>query len=45
MSPSQILSKLKEQGLVVVVRGDDKDVGLKTAQACLAGGITAIEVA
>lgn len=45
MSPSQIISKLKEQGLVVVVRGDDKEVGFKTAQACIAGGITAIEVA
>lgn len=45
MSQSQILSQLRKQGLVVVVRGDRKEDGVKASQACISGGISAIEVA
>ncbi len=45
MSQSQILSRLRKQGLVVVVRGDRKEDGVKASQACISGGISAIEVA
>lgn len=45
MGQSQILSQLRKQGLVVVIRGEDREEGLKASQACIEGGITAIEVA
>lgn len=45
MSRSDVIRQLKEQGLVVVVRGEDKTEGLKASIACIEGGITAVEVA
>lgn len=45
MSRSDVIRQLKEQGLIVVVRGEDKTEGLKASIACIEGGITAVEVA
>ncbi|MFV0393400.1 MAG: bifunctional 2-keto-4-hydroxyglutarate aldolase/2-keto-3-deoxy-6-phosphogluconate aldolase [Coprobacillaceae bacterium] len=45
MSKSETIMKLKEQGVVVVVRGDTKEQGIEISNACIKGGITAIEVA
>lgn len=45
MGRSDVIRQLKEQGLIVVVRGEDKTEGLKASIACIEGGITAVEVA
>ncbi len=45
MEKEQILAKIKEQGVVSVVRGKDAEDGIKIADACIAGGVKAIEVA
>ncbi len=40
-----IVSRILDAGIVAVIRADSADVAEKTAQACLAGGITVMEVA
>lgn len=45
MDKAQLITKLKEQRMVVVVRGGNQSDGIKTATAAIKGGITAIEVA
>ncbi len=45
MIKSKILLQLLNQKVVVVVRGSSQDEALKASQACIAGGITAVEVA
>ena len=45
MKKSEIINKIKEQGLVVVVRGDTKEEGINASIACIKGGIKCIEVA
>jgi 2-dehydro-3-deoxyphosphogluconate aldolase / (4S)-4-hydroxy-2-oxoglutarate aldolase len=44
MKKLQVLSKISECGIVAVVRGDSKEEAIKTSEACIAGGITGIEV-
>lgn len=39
------LKALKECGVVAVVRGDSKEVGVEISKACVKGGVKAIEVA
>lgn len=39
-----VLSKISECGIVAVVRGDSKKEAIQTSEACIAGGITGIEV-
>ena len=41
----QIVSRILDAGIVAVIRADSADVAEKTAAACLAGGITVMEVA
>ena len=45
MGQAEIISKLKERAIVVVIRGESKEEGVKCALACISGGIKAIEVA
>lgn len=37
--------ELKKQGVVAVIRGNTLDEGIKISQACIAGGLKAIEMA
>lgn len=39
-----VLTKLEKAGVVSVVRGDTKEIAKKTAQACIDGGVKAIEL-
>lgn len=45
MDKIDILTKIKQQGVVSVVRGKDAADGIKIADACIKGGVKAIEVA
>ncbi|MEE5988543.1 bifunctional 2-keto-4-hydroxyglutarate aldolase/2-keto-3-deoxy-6-phosphogluconate aldolase [Ligilactobacillus equi] len=41
---TDVLTKLTHAGVVAVVRGDTKEEALQAAQACIEGGVTAIEL-
>ncbi|WP_110954036.1 bifunctional 2-keto-4-hydroxyglutarate aldolase/2-keto-3-deoxy-6-phosphogluconate aldolase [Massilibacillus massiliensis] len=45
MDKEKVIAKIKELGVVAVIRGEDADEGVKISEACIAGGVTAIEVA
>lgn len=45
MEKEKVLAKIKEVGIVAVIRGNDAEHGVKISEACIAGGVTAIEVA
>lgn len=45
MGKSEIIVKLKNKSLIVVVRGDTFEQGYQISKACIAGGIKNIEVA
>lgn len=45
MKRAKILKKIKDTGIIAVVRGDSKDEALKASHALIKGGITGIEVA
>lgn len=45
MKKSNIIMELKKQGVVAVIRGNTLDEGIKISQACIAGGLKAIEMA
>ncbi|WP_303224626.1 bifunctional 2-keto-4-hydroxyglutarate aldolase/2-keto-3-deoxy-6-phosphogluconate aldolase [uncultured Dialister sp.] len=45
MNKSQVLVNLQKQGIIAVVRGSDMESGVKIADACIAGGVKAIELA
>ncbi len=45
MKKEQLLAKIFDAGLVAVVRADGPEQALKIADACMAGGVAAIEVA
>ncbi|MBY5033694.1 bifunctional 2-keto-4-hydroxyglutarate aldolase/2-keto-3-deoxy-6-phosphogluconate aldolase [Streptococcus gallolyticus] len=45
MTKSQTVLQIKEQKVVVVVRGNSAEEAIQSSRACIAGGITAIEVA
>jgi 2-dehydro-3-deoxyphosphogluconate aldolase/(4S)-4-hydroxy-2-oxoglutarate aldolase len=44
MEKERVLMRIRATGVVAVVRADSSDQALRTAEACLAGGIDAIEV-
>lgn len=44
MNKEQILSKIVENGLVAVVRAESSEQALKIADACMRGGVAAIEI-
>ena len=41
---SLIVQRIIQSGLVAIIRADDRDVGLKTAEACHRGGVVCLEV-
>ncbi|GAA5399022.1 bifunctional 4-hydroxy-2-oxoglutarate aldolase/2-dehydro-3-deoxy-phosphogluconate aldolase [Streptococcus uberis] len=45
MTKSEIISQLLTQKLVVVIRGNTEEEAYEASKACIAGGITAIEIA
>lgn len=45
MNKAIVMQKLQEIGVVAVVRGATMEDGVKTADACIAGGVKAIELA
>ena len=45
MEKEIVIAKIKQQGVVSVVRGKNAEDGVKIADACIAGGVKAIEVA
>lgn len=45
MDKSAVFQKLQEIGVVAVVRGATVEDGIRTADACIAGGVKAIELA
>lgn len=44
MNKQEILSKIKEGGLVAVVRADNAEMAFKIADACIEGGVASIEI-
>ncbi len=44
MNKEQVLSKIKECGLVAVVRADNAEQAFKIADACIKGGVAGIEI-
>ncbi len=44
MNKQEILSKIKEGGLVAVVRADNSEMAFKIADACIEGGVASIEI-
>ena len=44
MDKQQVLLKLQECGIVAVVRGKDKEEAIRITDACIQGGVTAIEL-
>lgn len=45
MDKHETLAQLKSQGIIAVVRGKTPEDGIKIAEACIAGGVKAIELA
>ncbi|MBP2631053.1 MAG: bifunctional 2-keto-4-hydroxyglutarate aldolase/2-keto-3-deoxy-6-phosphogluconate aldolase [Firmicutes bacterium] len=45
MEKEKVIAKIKKVGVVAVIRGNDAEHGVKISDACIAGGVTAIEVA
>lgn len=45
MKKSEIIMELKKQGVVAVIRGNSLEEGIGISKACIAGGLTAIEMA
>ena len=45
MDKAAVYQKIQEIGVVAVVRGKTAEDGVKTAEACIAGGVKAIELA
>ncbi len=44
MKKFEVLNRIYKSGIVAVLRSESEDEGVKTAHACIAGGIHAIEV-
>lgn len=44
MRKGEVLSKIKEGGLVAVVRAENSEQAFKITEACIAGGVAAIEI-
>ena len=44
MDKEQVISKIKENGLVAVVRAESEEKAIKITEACIEGGVCAIEL-
>ena len=45
MDKEKVIAKIKDLGVVAVIRGNNAEQAVKISDACIAGGVTAIEVA
>ena len=45
MRKSEVLTKLRQQGVVAVIRGETLEEGINISKACIQGGLKAIEMA
>lgn len=45
MKKSEVMTELKKQGVVAVIRGNSLEEGIHISQACIEGGLKAIEMA
>lgn len=45
MKKSEVITELKKQGVVAVIRGNSLEEGFRISQACINGGLKAIEMA
>ena len=45
MDKLQVIETVKKIGVVAVIRGNTPDEAVQISEACIAGGVTAIEVA
>lgn len=45
MNKFQVIERIKEVGVVAVIRGNMPEEALAQAEACIAGGVTSIEIA
>lgn len=45
MDKLQVIETVKKKGVVAVIRGNTPDEAVQISEACIAGGVTAIEVA
>lgn len=45
MKKSEVIMELKKQGVVAVIRGNSLEEGIEISKACIAGGLTSIEMA
>ncbi len=45
MRKSEVLTCLRQQGVVAVIRGESLEEGIAISKACIQGGLTAIEMA
>src|SRR5690554_2026046 len=44
MKKEQIITRIRETGLVAVVRAENQDMAFRITEACLKGGVPAIEI-
>ena len=44
MEKSKVLQRISDKGIVAVVRAESEEQALKIAEACIKGGIDAIEI-
>src|SRR5665647_2030594 len=44
LNKNEVLSKIMQSGLVAVVRADSAEQAIKIIDACIAGGVAAIEI-
>ena len=44
MTKDKVISRICDVGLVAVVRADNADMARRTADACLEGGVAALEI-
>jgi 2-dehydro-3-deoxyphosphogluconate aldolase/(4S)-4-hydroxy-2-oxoglutarate aldolase len=44
MKKEQIITRIRDTGLVAVVRAENEDKAIRITEACLAGGVPAIEI-
>ena len=44
MEKEQVISKICDVGLVAVIRAESKDAAKRITEACIEGGVVAVEV-
>ena len=44
MKKEQVIDRIRETGLVAVIRAENEDKAVRITEACLKGGVAAIEI-